>query len=445
MNNFEHLLLKLLLQDKHYLITVVSVFDKDYFDNRTIGEVIDYAKTFYAKYKDIPPLTAIEDNITDVDYFRESLAEANAIEFDFAKHYDYFIDETNKYLKSQAIKQAILKSVDVINTEGDISGIRELVEHALCKDIRVDLGLDYFNSLGERLKRILTGSQTRIPTYYPVLDEYLNGGFPPYTLSAFGGIIHGWKTQTFCNFAGRQVLHGHNPVLLSLEMSEDAYAQRLDAMFSLRDINRIYTVKETTVQMINKLRELRDTEGRGTLFIKQYPAGTATVQDFRIYLRELLMRGIQVSIVYVDYLQLMKASAKVGDGTMYSRGKIISEELRALSFEFKVPVVTLSQIKPAAGREGIHDIDIYAFQESSAIPATADATIVFGRDEDAMVYENELYYKITKNRLGGRVGMVDKFYTDSRSLKMYDITEQDMWLRDVVESQDERNLHERRE
>jgi replicative DNA helicase len=441
---FETLLLKLLLQDKQYLITVTSVFDKEYFTNRTVGEIVWCAKQHYEKYHEIPPVQALEDAASSKEDFADVMLETSTLDFDFAKNYDYFLDTTNNYLKNQAIKQSIIKSVDLINNDGDITEIRGLIENALCKDIRIDLGTDYFGSLGERLQRILSCSENRIPTYYPMIDEVLNGGFLPYTLSAFGAAVHGGKSSWICNMAGRQVLHGHNPVLLSLEMSELAFSQRFDAMFSLKDINRIYTVRDITTQMITKLKELKNTEGRGTLFIKQYPAGTSSIQDFRIYLRELKMRGIDPSIVYVDYLQLMKASSKNTDNSMYSRGKIISEELRALSFEFKIPIVTLSQIKPALGRESIEDIDIYAFQESSAIPATADCTIVFGRKEDEMVYEQELYYKVTKNRLGGRVGYIGKIYMDSRSLKFYDETELEMWLADVKESSDVRELHERR-
>jgi replicative DNA helicase len=444
-DNIERLLLKLMLQDQQYLVTVISVFTKDYFNNRTIGEIVEFANIYYNQYKEIPPVEAIEAGVTNKENLQEVMREISSIDFDFAKHYDYFIDNTNHFLKNQAIKQAILNSVDIINNNGNLESIRELVEIALCKDLKVDIGLNYFDSIGERLKRILSSANKRIPTYYPQLDEYLNGGFPPYTLSAFGAAIHGWKSQTLCNMSGRQTFHGHNPVLISLEMSEDAFAQRYDASLSLQDINRIYTVKEITVKMISKLKELKEKEGLGTLFIKQFPTGTASVQDFRIYLRELLMRGINIDIVYVDYLQLMKPSSKIVDGTMYSRGKKIAEELRALSFEFKVPVVTLSQLKTESGREGVNDIDIYAFQESSAIPATADATIVFGKDEDAMIYENELYYKITKNRLGGRVGIIDKMYYDARSLKMYDVTEMELWLEDVKMSNDDRMLHERRD
>lgn len=439
----EILMLKLMLQDKHYLITITGVFDKTYFTSRIIGECVDYSRQHFEQYHEIPPTQALESIVSSKEELTSILTESNSIDFDFPKNYDFILDETNKYLKSQAIKQAILKSVDIVNENGNISDIREIVETALCKDLRIDLGTDYFGSLGERLKRILSCSENRVPTYYPLVDEVLNGGFPPYTLSVFGGAVHGFKSQFLVNLSSRQTLHGKNVVVITLEMSEDAFCQRYDATLSLKDINRIYTVREVTAEMIRNLKQIKENENKGTLFVKQFPTGSVSIQDFRVYLRELLMRDIKIDILFVDYLQLMKPSSKILDGTMYSRGKKIAEELRALGFEFSIPIIALSQLKPSAGREELDDMDLYMLQESSAISATADAIILLGRNEEAMVYENQIGYKVVKNRLGGRVGTVGTLYYDARSLKIYDETENDIWMNDVQESKDTRNLYER--
>ena len=440
----EKLILKLLLQDKQYLVIISSVFDKRYFDNHDIGIIVECAGEHYRKYKETPPFNIIE-NIIDPNRLKDLLSEIESIDFDFAKHYDYFIDETNNFLKNQAIKQAILDGVDIVNNNGDLYSIRELVEKALAKDLKIDIGLDYYNTIGERLKRLLSGVDRRIPTYYYSLDEYLSGGFPFYTLTVFGAAIHGWKTQTEINLAVRQTLHGHNVVMYTMEMSQDAYAQRIDGIHANKDINRLYINKETTVHLVKKLKEIRSRNGLGTLIIKEFPTGDASVNDFRKHLRELAMRDIKMDIIYVDYLQLMKTAAK-GITDLYSRGKKISEELRALSFEFRVPVVTVSQLKTQDGRSGnVNDLSVYSLQESSGIPATADAIILLGADEDGFVYENELFYIITKNRLGGQVGVIDKLYYDTKSLKLYDKTEMSQWLKDKEESGDSRNIKGSRE
>lgn len=245
------------------------------------------------------------------------------------------------------------------------------------------------------------------------------------------------NSNTMANFAARQVMHGHNVVLLTLEMSEDAFAQRFDGIYSCLDINRMYLSRQMKNKLFRTLREKRNTENRGELYIKQYPTGDASISDFRIYLRELMLRGIKSDIVYVDYINLMKSAYKV-ENNMYSSIKRVSEELRALSLEFNCPIVSVSQLN----REGFFiqfsEVNFNHIAESMGIPATADFMAIMGTDEEQMIYESEILYKITKSRIGGRVGAMDKFYLDKRSLKMYDSSELDTWIEEATISGDDR-------
>lgn len=74
------------------------------------------------------------------------------------------------------------------------------------------------------------------------------------------------------------------------------------------------------------------------------------------------------------------------------------------------------------------------------LPATADFVSIFGSDDESIVYKSEMGYKIVKNRLGGRVGEINKFYFDTRTLKLYDTVELDVWLDDAILSNDDREL-----
>jgi hypothetical protein len=182
----------------------------------------------------------------------------------------------------------------------------------------------------------------------------------------------------------------------------------------------------------------RSTDNRGELFIKQFPTGAATIRDFRVYLRELIMRDIDLGPIYVDYINLMKSMSGISD--MYTKVKNIAEELRALSFEFERPVISVSQLNREGTFVGFEQLDFNYIAESLGLPATADFMGIYGVDDDALVYESEVHYKIVKNRLGGRVGEMGKFYYDTRNLKMYDESELDMWIADATESGDEREL-----
>lgn len=444
----EKLIIKAMLSDKNFLVLVSGVFEKEYFDDIGVSTIFEFSKNHMEEFKTVPPLDALIHSVEDETIRKEveeTLEHVNSLDFNIAANYDYLLKETNEYLKEQAIKRAIVESVDIVDNSDQRELIREKIESALCKDIKVDLGLNYFQDLGTRLRRIFTASDIRVPSYFPQFDEYINGGFPPFTLSVIVARIHGMKSNTMANMAARQVLNGHNVVLMSLEMSQDAFAQRFDSMYSMMDINRMYLGDTNKRNLMTKLKDVKERETRGELFIKQFPTGAASVRDFRVYLRELIIRGVKIGIIYVDYINLMRAAADSTGGNMYLSVKMIAEELRALSFEFEVPVVSVSQLNREGSFVGFEQLDFTYIAESMGLPATSDFMGIYGVDEDAMVYQNEVHYKIVKNRLGGHVGAMDKLFFDARTLKMYDSTEMDTWLADASITGDERSAAEPRE
>jgi replicative DNA helicase len=437
----EKLILKGITSDKDFAVLVSRVFEPSYFDDPNIRECFIFCKNYVDEYNSIPSIDSIVNSSTDnTNGLRDILSEAQGIQFDIAASKKFLIDQSNDYLKEKALKQAILDSMEDFEDSDRRHLIRDRVERALSKDIVIDLGLRYFEDLRERLRRIFTASDIRVPSFFPFFDEFISEGFPAFTLSVILAKIHAGKSNIMANFAARQVLNGKNVVLISLEMSEDAFAQRFDSIYSLMDINKMYRGRSNKRELMNKLFDVRNQneENRGELFIKQFPTGDANTNDFRAYIRELQMRGINPDILYVDYINLMKASYKAGND-LYSSVKRITEELRSLSFEFKLPVISVSQINREGSFVNFKELDFNYVAESHGIPATADFMAILGVNPDSMVYENEIDYKIVKNRLGGRVGEFGKLYLDSKSLKMYDGSEMDLWLEEAEFTGDSRN------
>ena len=432
----EKIIVKGMTSDKDFLVLVSAVFEAKYFDDPYARHIFDFCKTYFADYNGIPAKDAIiNSSEEDKENIQNLLQEVEETDFSVSDSYDFLLEQSNDYLKEKALKTAIVESVDEVEDPERRNQIRDRIESALVKDLKIDLGLHYFQHLRDRLRRIFTASEDRIPSGFPIFDEFINGGFPPFTLSILTARIHGFKSNTMANFAARQVLAGYNPVVVSLEMAEDAFAQRFDGIYSCLD--KIYISQTYKRRLMDKLREVKATENRGELFIKQFPTGEATVLDFKIYLRELIMRDVKPHILYVDYINLMKSAYKV-EQNMYSTIKRVAEELRALSFEFEIPVVSVSQLNREGTFVNFEALDFNHIAESLGIPATADFMSIIGTDEDMMVYENEVLYKITKNRLGGRVGQIDKFFFDARSLKMYDSCEEDLWIAEAEISGDDR-------
>lgn len=437
-------MLKGMMQDKNYAITVGSVFESRYFEDPGMVDVFEGIKSHIDTYGSLPGRDIIINSVDSDkrDGVVRMFEEADATDFNVSDNYDWLKIETNTYLKDRAIKDSIVQSVDIIDRGGNYEVVKKLVEDALCKDINIDLGLDYFGDMSERLRRVLTSSDNRVKTYYPSLDELFNGGFPPYTLNMMIAKVHGHKTNIMTNIIARQVQNNVRVGLATLEMSEDMYSQRFDANFTNLDINRIYHNASIKPQFIEGIREVKNNIGSGALYIKEYPTGKATVADFRRWLRELFMRGMEIDIFFCDYISLMKAELN-HSGDMYKDGKAISEELRALGFEFGIPVVTVAQINRSGTFLDFESLDMNSIGESFGIPATADSMLVQGADAEDMVYKNELKWKCVKNRLGGRVGLIGKWYYDNRSLRIYDELEMDRWISEAQRSGDERSMFER--
>jgi hypothetical protein len=246
------------------------------------------------------------------------------------------------------------------------------------------------------------------------------------------------------NIISRQILNNIKVGLATLEMSTDMYAQRFDANLTNFDINRIYINKKLRGKFLKNIKEIKNNVDKGALYIKEYPTGKANVNDFRIWLRELGMRDKLPNIFFCDYISLMKPEGK-SKGDLFVDGKTISEELRALGFEFNIPIVSVAQINRVSTFLEFESLDMNSIAESYGIPGTCDSMMVQGTDEDSMIYQNELRWKCVKNRLGGRVGELGKWYYDQKSLRIYDEQELDLWIEEAKKSGDERKPYERSE
>ncbi|MFW6007926.1 MAG: DnaB-like helicase C-terminal domain-containing protein [archaeon] len=438
----EKTIIKSMLEDKPFGILVTNKFEFDYFETEAASILFDNIKFYIEKYKDLPSQEILINTIKDEKEKEKSksyLEEINAIEFRPEKNQEWLYENANNYLRDRALKTAIMKSIDIINNNGDGNKVKNIVEEAICKDLKIDLGLNYFDELNKRLERILYTTDIKVPSCYDFIDDLITGGFPAYTLSVWAAVTHGGKSLLLANMLSRQVLKGYTGVLFTMEMSQDAFAQRFDAIYSYLDINKMYIQSRLKNKLVKNLKEVKNTEGRRDLYIKEFPTGKAKVNDFRIYLKELELRGIKPDIIYCDYINIMAPSSNKKGSNKYEDITEIVRELRALSLEFRAPVVSVTQINRDGSYLDLKELNWNYIAECISIANDSDFVGILGHDPDKLQYESEIHYKIAKNRLGGRVGTIGKLYMDQRNLRLYDETEYEKWFEDAKISGDERN------
>lgn len=429
----ERLVIKSVLEDKEYAALVVPKFIPEYFENPPATDTFFHLKEYFLENNAVPDIGILKGLVNDtasVDY----ITSVDNLEINVKNSFDYIVDQTDAFLKKAAMKYAILRSADVVNNDWEYAEIDKRIKDALAATLKFDIGLNYWETLGTRLQRMFTDVTRLIPSYYPTLDELISGGFPPKSLSICAAAAGFGKSQWLANTASRMALHGHNVCLFTLEMSEDMYAQRFDALHTGLDINKIYTDKKK--ELATELSDLKkSSEGkRGTLMIKEFPTKSANAITLKSYLVEQMYRGIKFDAIFIDYLGLMVPMKEKSSDKSYDSVKRISEEVRGMSFEFDCPIISASQFNRGGVKNGFSNMSKEDVADSYGLSMTMDFGFALGFDEDAAVYKNELAAKAIKNRFGGRVGEDFLFYSDPRSLKIYDYTELDKWMDDAMKS-----------
>ena len=218
---------------------------------------------------------------------------------------------------------------------------------------------------------------TGLPTGFTKLDRML-AGLKSGELIIVAGRPGMGKTAFALNAAIHGCMERQQPVVVfSLEMAKEELARRLLCSEARVDGGRMRT------GMLSRDDWTRLTSTAGTLtnmplYIDDTPA--LSIMELRGKARRLKAEH-GLGLIVVDYLQLMRAGAKVE-----SREKEISEisrSLKGLSKELEIPVMALSQLNRGVETRAAKDKrpQLADLRESGAIEQDADVILFIYREE----------------------------------------------------------------
>ncbi|GDX83090.1 replicative DNA helicase [Deltaproteobacteria bacterium] len=232
---------------------------------------------------------------------------------------------------------------------------------------------DQFREIQERAKA--PGAVTGVSTGFYDLDKKL-AGFHKGTLVILAARPAMGKTALALNMALTAAEHG--PVgIFSLEMSRQELATRMLCAKSEVDAGKVRT------GMLDAADWRRLTQGVEDLHampIEIDDTPGLTISQLRSKARRLFTKRRGLSLVIVDYLQLMTGSG----GMKESRENVISNisrGLKILSKELAVPVLALSQLNRGVEARTDKRPLPSDLRESGAIEQDADVIMFIYRDE----------------------------------------------------------------
>ena len=378
-------------------------FIKDeYFKDSSDRTIFDLIDKFCKKYNSFPTKEALIVDLTNKDDLTEDQYKVcegiiKDLTVDKSTNSDWLVEQTEKFCQDQALFNAISKSIQLMNGDkGNLSkgSIPEILSEALSVSFDTHIGHDLIDDWESRFELYHT-KENKIPFDLDFFNKITKGGLSKKTLNVCLAGTGVGKSMFMCHCAANNLFSGLNVLYITLEMSEERIAERIDANLLNTPIDELVQLSKEAYE--KKIKKLKD-KTVGKLIIKEYPTTSAGSANFRYLLNELkIKKNFVPDIVYVDYLNIclssrLKSSANVNS---YTYVKAIAEELRGLAVEYNVPFVTATQ----TNRSGFtnSDVGLEDTSESFGLPATADFMFAIISNEQ-LAQLNQILVKQLKNR-----------------------------------------------
>ena len=252
-----------------------------------------------------------------------------------------------------------------------------------------------------RSKSTVTG----LPTGFIDLD-YRMSGLQPSDLILIAARPSMGKTAFVLNITDYIAVRRQKTCLIfSLEMSKEQLVNRMLSMESNVDSQKLRTGTLTDSDW-DAVVEGIGIIGNSKLIIDDTPG--ISISELRSKCRKMKLE-YGLSIVIIDYLQLMSGSRKGGNDNRQQEISDISRSLKALARELHAPVIALSQLSRACETRTDHRPMLSDLRESGAIEQDADVVMFLYRDDyynKDTEHPNEAEVIIAKQR-NGPIGTVN--------------------------------------
>ena len=403
----EQAVLGALLIDRDAVTRVSELLRPEYFYNDSNGSVYAAMLALYELNKPIDLLTLTHQLKKKKQFekcggteFLTSLANAVPTAAN-VEHYATIVKE--KFVRRYLIKTSASITELAFSEERETIEVLDHVEQHVFKISQESVRTGFihvkdtlaasFDRLDELHKN---GTELRgLETGFVELDNMLSG-LQPANLVILAARPGTGKTAFMINAAQHAAVNLKKPVgIFSLEMSKEELVDRL--LVSQADIDawKLKTGKlneEDFGKLSKAMGELADAP----LFIDDTPG--ITVNDIRTKARRLHMEH-NLSMVVVDYMQLANPGKKME--SRVQEVSYISQSMKNLARELRVPVLALSQLSRAVEhRGGSKRPQLADLRESGAIEQDADVVMFLYSEDEMMGTQRIVNVLIAKHRNG---------------------------------------------
>ncbi len=377
-----------MIMDREATNTAMGLLIKEDFDNQAYGMLFEAIVELTNEGKPIDSIT-LQDRLQEKGALPEVSSPEYITDIVNAVPLSVNIASYCAIVKEKSMLRTIIRKNQEIETEcfkadrqaKDILGEWEQMAFKMSENQggqeTVPIKQIVMNSLAKiHAASQMEGSVTGVPTGFTDLDRQLSG-LQPADMILIAARPSMGKTALALNIAEYVAFHEKKPVaIFSLEMPKEALVNRLMSLVSHVEAEKIRSGQLQGMDW-SDLVESAGIIADSKLIIDDQSG--ITVADLQSKCRKYKMEHPDLSLVMIDYLQLMNGTKKSD-----SRQQEISEISRSIKMvarELNVPIIALSQLSRAPEQRPDHRPMLSDLRESGAIEQDADVVMFIYRDD----------------------------------------------------------------
>lgn len=422
--SIENLIFTNIINNEDYMRKVIPFLKSDYFKDPIENKIYELIDTYIEKYNVPPSREALAIDLQSASGLSdEQYIQAQKLITSYTEKSDkdlpWLVDTTEDFCKDKALYNALMEAIKITDNKSDNlskGALPQIMSDALAVSFDTSIGHDFIDNASDRYDT--NHSEVyRIPFDIELLNKITKGGLPKKTLSMLLASTGVGKSMFMCHMASANLLSGYNVLYLTLEMSEEKIAERIDANVLDVPIQNFDSIDKE--EYLNKIQRIKSNTS-GKLIIKEYPTASASTANFRHLINELkIKKNFVPDIIYIDYLNICASSrVKNTQANSYTIMKSVAEEIRGLAIEFNLPIVTATQTNRSGTNNS--DIELTEVSESHGVSQTVDLLIALISSEELQELD-QIMIKQLKNRYND-LNYYKRFVVgvDRSRMKIYD-------------------------
>jgi archaellum biogenesis ATPase FlaH len=412
-HDYQNKFIKIILSDDRadFFHSIYDIIVPEYFDDYQ-RQLIDKTLKYFQKYSKIPDYNDLkrevrlqEKNELHKDHL---VGLIDKIEGDLDVRSSESIKETAlTFFKKRALANALYKMAtlwDKDNFDAMSNPLTEALKAGEKKDDSIDYLKDIDKTLEDDVRRAI-----------PIMDgidEEIEGGLAGGELAVVMAPTGGGKSMVLVAMAANTIKKGYKVLYVSLELDSKYVARRFHSCFSGIPLKELRYFPDVIKENAEEIFGKGGIQNSSLLKIKRFNTRSLTVSSLRAYLEGLKRNENFVpDIICLDYADIMNSSAYEKDYRLALQ--LLYQDLRGLSGEVDIPILTASQSNRQSNKEKLLTIENIA--ESYAKVAETDLVLGIGRgetgekDEYGKPITLKQLHKATVGFLKNRMGS-DGFY-----------------------------------